>query len=302
MRPFQTVVAIGLLFAAATGCGWSSRAIVSKKSLRSCRELSQQGIAAADSDDWQKAESLLAQAVRACPVDPQARLHYAEALCHRGALAEAAAQLNEAVRLAPPEASLRIRAAELQFALGNVDAARTHVDEAIDLEPQTASAWALRGKIRAGRGEWREALADYHRALGYEPESMQYLLEIAELYRRLGEPQRALVNLQAMIETCAPGQEPPQALYLEGLALAALDRPADAAESFRGAIERGGGTPELWFRLAEADLAAGRAINAQRSVAQALALDPEHVPSKSLSLRLARGGPASTEVRRARGL
>lgn len=244
--------------------------------------MSQRGLTALERKDWPAAEGLLGRAVEACPADPEARRHYAEALWHCDKPGEAIAQLDEAVRLSSDDPTLRVRAAEMRLFLGQIQAAREEVERAIDLDPKAPAAWALRGRLRRDAGAAREALADYHRALGYDPDNRQVLLEIAELYRQLGEPRRALANLQSLIETHPPGEEPQQVLYLAGLAYAALGRHGDAADSLAAARDRGRPSREILLRLAEAQLLAGRRALARSSAQQALALDPEHAASRAL--------------------
>ncbi len=254
--------------------------------------------------DWPGAESLLHKAVEACPADVEARRTYSETLTHRGATGAAIAQLEEARRLAPEDASLSVRAGELYLSLDRLDKAREASDRALDVDPKYAPAWALRGRVMERSGQTRPALAAYQRALGYEPNNAEWLLRLAECYRQLGAPSRALAALQTLMDTYPSGEEPQQVLYLQGLALGALGRQSDAAECFALATQRGGPTAELLYRLAEAQLLAGRAAEAQSSVQQALALEPAHPASVQLAQRLqversaAPAPAASGEIRR----
>jgi tetratricopeptide (TPR) repeat protein len=243
--------------------------------------------------DWKRAEALFGRAVQASAADVDARRNYAEALCHRGAHAEALDQLKEARRLAGEDPSLTVRTGELHLALGRADEAGQMVDEALRLDPKFAPAWALRGRVAAARGDPRLALANYQRALGYATDDRATMLLVAEVYRQLNEPQRALAALQSLAETYRPGEEPQQVLYLEGLALVALRQYDDAARRLALAARRDSPTPDILCRLAEAELLAGRATNAQHALAQALALDPEHAASRTLATRLAAAHPTN---------
>ena len=132
----------------------------------------------------------------------------------------------------------------------------------------------------------KPALADYQRALGYQPDDRQVLLAVAEIYRQLNEPERALVSLHSLVDSYPPGEEPQQLLYLEGLALVALGRYDDAVARYTLAGERGGPTAEILYRLAEAESLAGRGVNAHIAAKQALVLDPNHLAAKALVSRL----------------
>jgi tetratricopeptide (TPR) repeat protein len=282
-----------LALAALAGCRAFSREGSGPRSVAASRQLSRQGTTAMERGDWPGAESLLHKAVEACPLDVEARRSYSETLWHRGATGAAIVQLEEARRVAPEDVSLAVRAGELYLSLDRLDKAREASDQALDVDPKYAAAWALRGQVMERSGQLRPALAAYQRALGYEPGNTEWLLRLAESYRRLGTPSRALAALQTLIDTYPSGEEPQQVLYLQGLALSALGRYSAAAESFATATQRGGPTAELLCRLAEAQLMAGRAAEAQSSVQQALALEPAHQGSLLLAQRMqiARSGP-----------
>jgi tetratricopeptide (TPR) repeat protein len=234
----------------------------------------------------QKAEELLAKAVKTCPGDPEARRHYAETLWQRGACREAVCQLEGAARLAAEDAPLRVRLAEMHLALGEVEPAGQCAEQAIGLNPKLAAAWAARGRVKRAAGEPQQALADCHRALGYAPDDRQILLEVAELHRQLNQPQRALQTLQSLADTYSPTEEPQRVLHLMGMAYMALGRYDDAAESLKAALAREKPTPEILCRLGEAELLAGHPAEAAAAVEQALALQPAHQPSRSLLGRI----------------
>ena len=155
----------------------------------------------------------------------------AEALWHRQALSECLAQLEEARKLVETDPALAVRAGEVYAAAGQMQKAQSLADDALRLDPKHAAAWTLRGRVASATGQPRRALANYQRALGYEPDRQEIAILIAETYRQLNEPQRALVTLQAVSSKCAPGGEPQQVLYLEGMALTALGRYDEASQS-----------------------------------------------------------------------
>lgn len=232
--------------------------------------------------DWTAAEALLRRAVETCSRDHEARWHYAEALWHRQAQAEALEQMDQAMALDDENTALVARAAEMRLEAGQVESARALAQRAIDLDPSSTRGWAVRAKVASRSGQARQALADYHRALSLDGDDREVLLAIAELYRDLGESQRALANLHALLDSYPPGEEPPRALYLEGLAYASLGRHAEASASYSAAVERGQPTAELLYHLADAQWRAGQPQLARDAVNRALALDPSHVASRAL--------------------
>lgn len=266
------------------------------QSVATSRQFARRGVTALERGDPLEAEQWLAKAVKSCPGDSEPRRHYAEALWQRGQREQALAQLREAVKRADEDPVLHRRMAEMCLELGQVDTARQSIERAIDLNPKSAESWAVRGRVLRSTGRLREALADFHRALGLAPDDRQVLLDVAELHRQLEQPHRALQALQSLAETYNPGEEPQQVLYLTGLAQLALARYDDAAESLAVAAQRGPAQPELLYRWAEAQWLCGRMEQAANTAAQALQAAPDHQPSRELIQRieLARSSSAAT--------
>jgi Flp pilus assembly protein TadD len=281
------VLAVAALLLAAAGCGsLASRRGPVSQSVASGRQLTEQGISAMERGDWKRAESLLARAVETSPADADARRQYAEALWHRGAMSEALVQLEQAREVVREDPALAVRAGEVQLALGQTDKALTLADEALRWDPKFAPAWALRGRVASATAQPRQALALYQRSLGYAPQDQQVAILVAETYRQLNEPERALTTLQSIAERYASGEEPQQVLFLQGLALTALGRYDDAIGHLSKAARRERPNPEILCRLAEAELLAGHMSQAQVSLQEALAMDPNHAASRALSQRM----------------
>lgn len=285
-KTFPPISAALLLALLSAGCQLPGREGPISQSLADCRRLSQQGVAALEQGRQPAAESLLAKAVAACPVDAEARRHYAESLWRRGARREAIAQLEEAGRLANDDAALRTRLAEMYLANGQFELARQNADFALSLDAKLPGAWAIRGGVMRATGQPQEALADYLRALNYAPNNRDVLLAVAELHRELNRPERAIQTLQSLADTYSPGEEPGQVHYLMGLAYVALGRYDDGVESISTAVARGKPTPEMLCQLGEAQLLAGHPSEAAGAARQALALQPQHQPSRSLLDRI----------------
>ena len=282
------------------GCRLPGRDGPVSQSLAESRNLSRQGVSAMERGQQQQAETLLAKAVKVCPSDPEARRNYAETLWMHGSQTEAIAQMEEVARKGCEDATFWTRLAEMYLAAGRADASELSVQQALNLDPKLASAWSVRGRAMLASSQPRQALADYLRALGYAPGDSKILMEVAELYRQLDQPERALQTLQVLTDSYAPGEEPQQVLYLTGLAYTALGRPGDAVESLSAALIRDKPTPEILYRLGEAELLAGHQDEAVNVAQQALAIDPQHQPSRELlnRIELARRPQAQEKVLR----
>jgi tetratricopeptide (TPR) repeat protein len=283
-----------ILLLAVCGCRTLSKQGPVPPSVATSRQLTQQGINAIERGDWKRAETVLSRAVETSKVDPDARRQYAETLWHRGAMSEALVQLEEARRLAPEDPGLAVRTGELHLALGHIDLASRMADEAFHLDPRFALAWVLRGRVAGAAGQTRAALADYQRALGYAPDDHDLAILVAEAHRELNEPERALAALQTVADSCPPGEEPQQVLYLEGLAMTALGRYEDAVRKLSRAASRDRPSADILYRLAEAELLSGRLGEAQNTLQEAVALAPDHPAARTLSARVAMTASAAT--------
>jgi tetratricopeptide (TPR) repeat protein len=236
--------------------------------------------------DTARGEALLADAVRACPADAEARRRYGEALWRRGAQAEAMAQVEEARTLADEDVELAVLAGTWYLAVGRPDAALQAADAALALDGSHAGAWALHGRLMRQRGDLRQALADFQRSLSLAPDASEVLFQLAGVYRELGQPERALIVLHALADSYPPGDRPLQLVFAEGTALAALGRHRDAADRFADCLARGQPSPDLLCHLAECQLRLGKPAAARASAVHALALDPLHPAGRQLIDRL----------------
>jgi tetratricopeptide (TPR) repeat protein len=251
-----------------------------------CRQLAQRGMSAMERGEWSRAESLLSQAIKAYPDDPNARRYYAEVLWQQGLKDDALLHAEQALRLAGDDASIAVRLGEMHLAGGRFDEARRLANEAIDVDPHLGAAWALRARIAVVDGQLDTALADFHRALEEQPADRALIFEIAEVYRQMNRPQRALATLAMARESYQSGDEPAALLYLEGLALAAVDRHQDAIDAYLAAVKRETPTADLLAQLAQSQLKLGQVAEAEQSVAHALSLDSRHAASIALAERL----------------
>jgi tetratricopeptide (TPR) repeat protein len=280
------------------GCATFGRRGADAEKAATCRVLSQQGVAAMQLGQWQRAELLLEEAVAASPDDPQARRHLAEVFWHRGATAQAATHMQAAVRTSPADAGLAVRAGEMALAIGARDLALSYADQAIRSDPQLASAWTLRGRTFWQLQQPERAIADLERSLEFAPERVDVLLDLAVMHRDRGQPARCLTTLYHLYDAFPPGAQPQAALELEGLTLLDLGRPHQACIAFLAASKRGPASAQILYYLAHAQYGAGKYAEATTSAEQALAIDASHEPSRQLLAQLAALAPGTERQRR----
>jgi tetratricopeptide (TPR) repeat protein len=276
----------------ASGCATLRRHTDNSESVGACRQLSREGVAAMEHGDDARARTLLDQAVEASPTDVDARRQLAEVLWKGGDAKEAVKHIEAAVELDPRHAPTVVRSGEMLLAMSESERALVRADHALVLDSTLAGAWALRGRVFRQRGEQDRALADFYQALRYNPHASDVLLEAAELQYQLGRPQRCLTTLQNLLESYPAGEEPRRALWLEGLAYTAVNRPRDAVDALYAANSRGPAEPELLFQLARAQQASGDTAAAATTARQAA--DAGHEGGRSLLAQLQAAGGAST--------
>lgn len=255
-------------------------------SLATCRELSQDGVAAMELGEWDRARMVLDEAVTTSPNDADARRHLSEALWQTYQRREAVVQMEAAVGLDPRHAPTIVRAGEMLLELGSVDRALEHAQQAIALDSTLAGGWALRGRVERHKGNSASALADLQQALRFAPHQTDILLQIAEVQYELGRPQRCLTMLHHLLDIYPPGEEPQQALWLEGLAYGAMNRHQDAIESLAAASSQGEPPANLLYQLARAEQSAGQTAAAANTARRVLAIDQQHQAGKLLLAQL----------------
>jgi tetratricopeptide (TPR) repeat protein len=308
MRRTALIILFAAFLAPVAGCQWARLRDPVPASLAASRTLCGDGNRLIEEKQPEQGEQKLAEAVKVCPSDCDARRYYAEALWIRGARREAIAQLEEGCRLSP-ECDLHVRLAEMYLETSRLDDAARIVDQVLGRNLKMASAWRVRGRVYRGRGDqlraagnadqahdaYVHALNDLHRAAGYDQTDRQTIGETAAVYRSLGDAQRALETMQSLAETYSPGEEPQLVLYLTGLDYMALERYDDAAASLTAALNRDRPTSELLYCLGQAQYRAGQPQAAAASLQQALVLDPQHLLSRQLlgQIQIAQQGGAT---------
>ena len=256
LQPLLSASMLLVALPLAAGCRLVHSSGAAPRKLAEARRLSSEGLAAVGQQDYAGAESLLAEAVKRCPSDAEARRHYAAVLWQRGERAAARAQLEEGLRIAPNDGATLLAGAGMALEMGNLDDAERMADAALRATPRSAEAWKIHGRVALARGRHDEALADFHRGLALAPDDRALLLDAAEIYRHQGLPQRALATLARLADSYGPAATPGLVLGLEGMAQEALGRTDEACESYRAALARGGAPPETAERLAALTAAA----------------------------------------------
>lgn len=240
------------------------------------RQLVQQGATELERGLPETAQASFAQAVQACPSDPDARAYLAQVLWQQGKHQEAMAHQAEACRLAPRDVAKLCRAAEMHLQMGEIDAAASNLEDALEAGPNLATPYKVRAKLWQQRGQSDLALADLQRALTWEPKDRELLQAVSDIYLAQSRPRLAHAALEELATTYPADGVPQKLLVQQGSVLSAMGRHDEAIHCLRLASR--GATPsvELWCELARAELAAGHVQQAQAAAHEAQQLDPQH--------------------------
>ncbi|MGQ9717298.1 MAG: tetratricopeptide repeat protein [Anaerolineae bacterium] len=145
----------------------------------------------------------------------------------RGNFSQAVAMYERILRLAPMNITARIKLIDLLVSLGEIDRALEHYlllgdayyqmaqldqardkySEALQLAPRGSPdrRWEVKflhriGDIDLQRVEWRQAISVYERIRNLAPDDEKARFTLMDLYERLGRPDRALAELDGLLQ------------------------------------------------------------------------------------------------------
>ena len=264
-------VLVLLLAIGPTGCATLRNRNPIDEEVIIARQLSQQGVDARQDGDWTLAEERFRSAIKYCPEDHTARVHFAECLWRRGAADDATKELTKAIELSGgSDVDSIARLGEMLNQMGNKDSAAKLVAHALNVNPKNAQAWKLHASLLHDEGKLDESLAGYHRALVYAPGDAEVLASTAEIYYEANRPHRAVAVLERVFSETEMELAPTRLLHLHGLALAQLERNHEAVHSLLLARNSmGQPSAELLADLAETQIANGQVADATATIDQA---------------------------------
>ncbi len=230
--------------------------------LDSARKLSFDGIRKSQNGNWQGAEEDFRQAVEVCPEDERAHALLADALWHSGKTSEALAEQRQAVTRSGGDPKQHVRLGEMLLERGFPDQAMGQAEVALEESRQMTSAWNLKAAILQTQENLNEALHCYQRSLSIDNRQEPVLEKVAEIYERLGRPQRALATWYAVEELYPENGIPAAVLYREALAMQRLDRDHRAVELLVDARYRDPDSPDVIIALANLQQKLGDHVNA----------------------------------------
>ncbi len=257
------------------------------KELSAARQRSLQGTDEMQQKNWSEAERLFSEALRRSQADERAQWGMAEVLYQRGEFETAIAHMDAAARLSGENPDLLVRLGEMHLQAGRLDEAQANASQALQGNRQCAAAWALRGQALRQRQQLNDALQSYHRALICQPNNPTVQLEIAELYRELQRPQRALATLDRMVDAQAGETVSARAWMLRGQALADLGQRKDAQHCLNMAAEKASDSDiALLVQLAQSQFDAGELAEARICLGRVLQHDPGNAEALAIQVEV----------------
>jgi predicted Zn-dependent protease len=194
---------------------------------------------------------------RSLELDPErqgTRLPFGRMLREMDRLEDSERQLRIAVEQATPDDDrTRIGLAETLTARGSTEEAGRIIDAVLARSANDDEALAAKGRLLVAQGRTAEAVPYLER--GGDAAEVEPLVELGELFLRLGQPARARESAERALAR-VPGH--PWALAVAGRALIQEQRRAEGLAALQKALANRPRRPEGWLSLARAFEAAGQ--------------------------------------------
>ena len=198
---------------------------------------------------------------RSLELDPErqgTRLPFGRMLREMDRLEESERQLRIAVEQATPDDDrTRIGLAETLTARGSTEEAGRIIDAVLARTANDDEALAAKGRLLLAQGRPAEAVPYLEQ--GGDGQEVEPLVELGELFLRLGQPARARESAERALAR-VPGH--PWALAVAGRALIEEQRRAEGLAALQKALANRPRRPEGWLSLARAFEAAGQSREA----------------------------------------
>lgn len=219
---------------------------------------------------FQQAKTFFSKAASDMPDDYRIMANLARSEFQQGNAERAISIMEQAVQRSNDPA-LRCELGTMYLDTGRWIAANEHAEKAIQRDRHFSAAWKLKGKLAAAKSDHQLALQLYQRSLAYEAEeteSDEIQMLIAQTYMQLDQPMRALSATETLLSRHPPDRQPETAIIAKSDALLALEQHPAAIDVLRTASSRPDCSKEIFFQLGKVQVAAGRPLQAQMTLAR----------------------------------
>ncbi len=257
------------------------------KELSAARQLSLRGADSLQLERIDEASALFAEALRHSESDERAHWGFAEVLWQKKQFAQATQHMAKSAELSGGNPDLRVRLGQMHLEQNEFEKAALQADAALQNNRDHPEAWVLKADVLRRQGKLEEAVDHYHRALIYQPNCAAAQIAIAELYRELGRPQRALATLERLSDRCQECEIPPRAWLLKARSLADLGARPEALVCLRQAASSAANDQVLLLvEVAREQYQLQDLVESRISLGQALRHDPQNRHALALQSEL----------------
>ncbi len=231
--------------------------------LASARRWASGGLEAFHNGKLSNAKRLFSRAAEQDPNDFRVRANLARTIHQSGDRQEAILHMQQAVDLSNGDPKLQLELGEMYLEAGQWLPARRQVQLALESNNRFAPAWALSGKTEKAKGNYEQALADFQKALGYDPELEDVQMLIVDTYEKMGQPLRSLSAVEHVLSKYPVDNQPEQAVLAKSVALISLKQLGPAIDLLETASRKEQPSSEVFVRLGQAQLLAGQVSQAR---------------------------------------
>lgn len=228
-------------------------------------ELSNRGVEALDSEDYDGAEAVFKDALKIRPADPDAHYYLGTIALRAGQFGNAAEQLRATIAADPGRPEAHVSLAKALYEDHHNKEALAALQELFKLDPGHPGGHLLAARIALGDRDRKGADEALRKSIAGDPGFVPAYQMLAQLYVEVGAFEAARKVLQEGLRFNADAVELREAL---GLVMLDLGRPDKAKEELKSAGSMPRARPQVYFNLASAELQLGNreaAIAALRS-------------------------------------
>ena len=258
----------------ASGCRMVQR--TNMKSLEAAQNYFSQANSAMRGGNRDEAEVWARQALQKNPGSDESRILYARTLWDKGDKQGAIKVLYPASLRQDASAEVLLEISQMFLAMSDLTNARYSIGKCVMKYPTNPDIWRLRAQYFEKKGNPEQAWADLHHSLSLDSSQHSVRLELARSYLKNNQPQRALESTQYVLSNAPTGDEPLDAFVIEGEAFYALERYAQAEDSFKIVVNRAPSNPDAYFYLASVQEKLGKYSDALATADVGLRLQPNH--------------------------
>ncbi|MBQ2622613.1 MAG: tetratricopeptide repeat protein [Thermoguttaceae bacterium] len=268
------LVAAITIVIAASGCRVVHR--LNMKSLETSQKYFSQADSAMRDGNRDEAEVWARQALQKNPGSDESRILYARTLWDKGDRQGAINVLYPASLRPDASADILLEISQMFLAMSDLTNARYSIGKCVMKYPTNPDIWRLRAQYFEKKGNPEQAWADLHHSLSLDSSQHSVRLELARSYLKNNQPQRALESTHYVLSNAPTDDEPLDAFVIEGEAFYALERYAQAENSFKIVVNRAPSNPDAYFYLASVQQKLGKYNEALATADVGLRLQPDH--------------------------